>query len=86
MDSMTGSVDYIQPEPIEIIPDEDIPPPIDDIVGDFNWSDNTIEFNTVDFKLDSHYYIKWSTSYKEACKIIYDKKSRKRIMRKPNSF
>mgnify|MGYP000829110524 FL=1 len=78
MDSLTGSVDYIQPEPIEIIPDEDIPPPIDDIVGDFNWSDNTIEFNTVDFKLDSHYYIKWSTTYKEACKIIYDKKSEKK--------
>ena len=39
---------------------------------------NTIEFNTVDFKLDSHYYIKWSTPYKEACKIIYDKKSEKK--------
>lgn len=76
-DALTGFVDYIQPEPIEIIPDEDIPPPIDDIVGDFNWSDNTIEFNTVEFKLDSHYYIKWSTTYKEACKIIYDKKSGK---------
>lgn len=77
-DALTGFVDYIQPEPIEIIPDEDIPPPIDDIVGDFNWSDNTIEFNTVEFKLDSHYYIKWSTTYKEACKIIYDKKSEKK--------
>ena len=77
-DALTGFVDYIQPEPIEIIPDEDIPPPIDDIVGDFNWSDNTIEFNTVEFKLDSHYYIKWSTTYKEACKIIYNKKSEKK--------
>ncbi|WP_337404564.1 MobP3 family relaxase [Porcipelethomonas sp.] len=78
MDSLTGFFDYIQPEPIEITTDEDIPPPIDDIVGDFNWSDNTIEFNTVDFESDSHYYIKWSTTYKEACKIIYNKKSEKK--------
>ena len=78
MDSLTGFFDYIDPEPIEITTDEDIPPPIDDIVGDFNWSDNTIEFNTVDFESDSHYYIKWSTTYKEACKIIYNKKSEKK--------
>lgn len=77
-DALTGFADYIYPEPIEITTDEDIPPPIDDIVGDFNWSDNTIEFNTVDFESDSHYYIKWSTTYKEACKIIYNKKSEKK--------
>ena len=78
MDSLTGFADYIEPEPTGVTTDEDIPPPIDDIVGDFNWSDNTIEFNTVDFESDSHYYIKWSTTYKEACKIIYNKESEKK--------
>lgn len=64
-----------EPEP----PDEDIPPPIEDYITeeDFKWNDEGIEYNTSDFESDSHYYIKWSTSYKKACKIIYDKKSEK---------
>ena len=76
-DALTGFVDYIDPEPTEITPDEDIPPPIEEYVTeeDFKWNDEGIEYNTSNF--ESHYYIKWSTSYKKACKIIYDKKSEK---------
>lgn len=72
-------VDYIDPEPTEITPDENIPPPIEDYIteDDFKWNDDGVECNTSDFESGSHYYIKWSTSYKEACKIIYDKKSEK---------
>lgn len=72
-------VDYIDSEPTEIIPDEDISPPIEDYITeeDFKWNDEGIEYNTSDFESDSHYYIKWSTSYKKACKIIYGKKSGK---------
>lgn len=80
MDSLTGFVDNIDPEPTEITTDEDIPPPIEDYITeeDFKWNDEGVEYNTYDFESDSHYYIKWSTSYKEACKIIYDKKSEKK--------
>lgn len=80
MDSLTGFVDYIEPEPIENTPDEDIPPPIEDNMTDedFTWKDDEFKYNTSDFESDSQYYIKWSTSYKKACKIIYDKKSEKK--------
>lgn len=80
MDSLTGFADYIEPEPTGVTTDEDIPPPIEDYIteDDFKWNDEGIEYNTSDFESDSHYYIKWSTSYKEACKIIYDKKSEKK--------
>lgn len=73
----SGFVDYIDPEPTEVTTDEDIPPPIEDYITeeDFKWNDEGIEYSTSDF--ESHYYIKWSTLYKEACKIIYDKKSKK---------
>ncbi len=76
-DALTGFVDYIDPEPTEVTTDEDIPPPIEDYITeeDFKWNDEGIEYNTSNF--ESHYYIKWSTSYKKACKIIYDKKSEK---------
>ena len=79
-DALTGFVDYIDPEPTEITTDEDIPPPIEEYITeeDFKWNDDGVEYNTSDFESDSHYYIKWSTSYKEACKIIYDKKSEKK--------
>lgn len=79
MDSLTGFADYIEPEPTGVTTDEDIPPPIEDYITeeDFKWNDDEVEYNTSDFESDSHYYIKWSTSYKEACKIIYDKKSGK---------
>lgn len=65
-----------EPEPT----DEDIPPPIEDYITeeDFKWNDDGVEYNTSDFEIDSHYYIKWSASYKKACKIIYDKKSEKK--------
>ena len=80
MDSLTGFVDNIDPEPTEITTDEDIPPPIEDYITeeDFKWNDEGVEYNTYDFESDSHYYIKWSTSYKKACKIIYNKKSEKK--------
>ncbi|MDE6103853.1 MAG: relaxase MobL, partial [Oscillospiraceae bacterium] len=70
-------VDYIDPEPTEITPDENIPPPIEDYITeeDFKWNDEGIEYDTSDFESDRRYCIKWSTSYKKACKIIYDKKS-----------
>lgn len=79
-DALTGFVDNIDPEPTEITTDEDIPPPIEDYIteDDFKCNDEGVEYNTSDFESDSHYYIKWSTSYKEACKIIYDKKSEKK--------
>lgn len=75
MNSLTGFEDYIEPEPN----DEDIPPPIDDNISadDFNWSDDTIEFDTAEFESGSQYFIKWSSSYKSACGIICDKKSEK---------
>lgn len=76
-DALFGIVDYIEPEPTEITSDEDIPPPTEDYITeeDFKWNDDGVEYNTSDF--ESHYYIKWSTSYKKACKIIYNKNSEK---------
>ena len=80
MDSFTGFFDYIEPEPIENTPNEDILPPIEDNMTDedFTWKDDEVKYNTSDFESDSQYYIKWSTSYKEACKIIYNKESEKK--------
>ena len=43
---------------------------------DFIWSDKNTVTVDVDDTLKSKYYLKWSTSYKEACKIIYDKQSK----------
>lgn len=43
---------------------------------DFIWSDeNTVTVDVVDTP-KSRYYLKWSTAYKEACKLIYDKQSK----------
>ena len=88
MDSLTGFADYIEPEPTEITTDEDIPPPIEDYITeeDFKWNDEGVEYDTSDFKSDSHYYIKWSTHTKKPVKLFIIKNPRKRIMRKPNSF
>ena len=79
-DALTGFADYIDPEPTEITTDKDIPPPIEDNMTDedFKWKDDEVKYNSSDFESDSHYYIKWSTTYKEACKIIYNKKSEKK--------
>lgn len=79
-DALIGFADYIDPEPTEITTDKDIPPPIEDYITeeDFKWKDDEVKYNSSDFESDSHYYIKWSTPYKEACKIIYNKKSEKK--------
>ena len=83
-DALTGFADYIDPEPTEITTDEDIPPPIEDNMTDedFKWKDDEVKYNSSDFESDSHYYIKWSTPYKEACEIIYNKESVKKDLEK----
>ena len=44
---------------------------------DFIWSgENAVTVDTVDYQSQSKYYLKWSTVYKEACKIIYNKQSK----------
>lgn len=50
----------------------------DDLTAeDFIWSDeNVITVDTVDYESQSKYYLKWSTAYQEACKIIYNKQSK----------
>lgn len=49
----------------------------DDLTAeDFIWSDeNAVTVDTVDYESQSKYYLKWSTAYQEACKIIYNKQS-----------
>lgn len=49
----------------------------DDLTAeDFIWSDeNAVTVDTVDYESQSKYYLKWSTVYQEACKIIYNKQS-----------
>lgn len=42
---------------------------------DFIWSDENSVTVDVDDTPKSKYYLKWSNEYKEACKLIYDKKS-----------
>ena len=73
MDSLTGFVDNIDPEPTEITTDEDIPPPIEDYITeeDFKWNDDGVEYDTSDFESDSRYCIKWSTTYKKALSLIH---------------
>ena len=43
---------------------------------DFIWSNENAVTIDVDDTLKSKYYLKWSTAYKEACKLIYDKQSK----------
>ena len=43
---------------------------------DFIWSDENSVTVDVDGTPKSEYYLKWSTAYKEACKLIYNKKSK----------
>ena len=40
---------------------------------DFIWSDENSVTVNVDDAPKSKYYLKWSTAYKDACKLIYDK-------------
>lgn len=49
----------------------------DDLTAeDFIWSDENAVTVDVDNTPKSKYYLKWSNSYKEACKLIYNKKSK----------
>ncbi|MDO4945925.1 MAG: MobP3 family relaxase, partial [Ruminococcus sp.] len=49
----------------------------DDLTAeDFIWSDENAVTVDIDDTPKSKYYLKWSTAYKEACKIIYDKQSK----------
>ncbi len=50
----------------------------DDLTAeDFTWNDeNAVTVDTVDYESQSKYYLKWSTVYKEACKLIYNKRSK----------
>ena len=43
---------------------------------DFKWSNENAVTVDIDDLQKSKYYLKWSTAYKEACKLIYDKKSK----------
>ena len=43
---------------------------------DFKWSNENAVTVDIDDLPKSKYYLKWSTAYKEACKLIYDKKSK----------
>ena len=43
---------------------------------DFIWSDENAVTVDVDNTPKSKYYLKWSNSYKEACKLIYNKQSK----------
>ena len=44
---------------------------------DFIWSnENEVTVDIEDYEPQSRYYLKWSTAYKEACKIIYNKQSK----------
>ena len=43
---------------------------------DFIWSDENAVTVDVDNTPKSKYYLKWSNSYKEACKLIYNKRSK----------
>ena len=44
--------------------------------------EGTVTIDTVDFISESKYYLKWSNNYKEACKLIYDKHSRREDFQK----
>ena len=44
---------------------------------DFIWNnENEVTVDIEDYEPQSKYYLKWSTAYKEACKIIYNKQSK----------
>lgn len=50
----------------------------DDLTAeDFLWNDENSVTVDVDDTPKSKYYLKWSTAYKEACKIIYNKQSKR---------
>ena len=53
---------------------------------DFIWSDDNAVTVDVDDKPKSKYYLKWSSSYKEACKLIYNKRSKLEDFQKAEQF
>lgn len=54
---------------------------------DFIWSnENEVTVDIEDYEPQSKYYLKWSTAYKEACKIIYNKQSKLEDFKKRSSF
>ncbi len=68
MDYPTDDVEIEIPEPTEF--DLDIPTQINEELIDETITDN------VENSPNNRYYIKWSDSYKEACELIYDNKSK----------
>ena len=78
-----SEMDFLQIEPANFIP----PEPSDDDSGDDFSNEIILEPAPIlDDFMDSgevievkelHYYLKWSKDYKAACKLIYDKNSRK---------
>ena len=54
---------------------------------DFIWSnENEVTVDIEDYEPQSKYYLKWSTAYKEACKIIYNKQSKLEDFQKAEQF
>ena len=58
----------------------------DDLTAeDFTWNDNSVTVNVDDLP-KSKYYLKWSSSYQEACKLIYNKESKLEDFQKAEQF
>ena len=55
-------------------------------VEDFIWSDENSVTVNVDDLPKSKYYLKWSSSYQEACKLIYNKESKLEDFQKAEQF
>lgn len=59
----------------------------DDLTAeDFTWNDNNSVTVNVDDLPKSKYYLKWSSSYQEACKLIYNKESKLEDFQKAKQF
>ncbi len=59
----------------------------DDLTAeDFTWNDNNSVTVNVDDLPKSKYYLKWSSSYQEACKLIYNKESKLEDFQKAEQF
>lgn len=88
MDSFTGFFDYIEPEPIENTPDEDIPPPIEDNMTDedFTWKDDEIKLIPLILNQTANTISNGILHTKKPVRLFMIRNLKKRIMRKPNSF
>lgn len=59
----------------------------DDLTAeDFTWNDNNSVTVNVDDLPKRKYYLKWSSSYQEACKLIYNKESKLEDFQKAEQF